>query len=266
MPFAVTRPAGRESPLVVEVPHASLVLDAESLAWLTAPAQWLARDADLYVDRLFADAPDAGATTLVARRSRYVCDLNRSEKALDALSAEEGSGRDAPHGLIWRQTTAGTPALLGPLPAREVARRVEAVYRPYYRALEELVREKRERFGFCLLLCAHSMPSRVRGAGPRAAEVVIGTQRGTTSSRPAVALVERLAKQRGWRVAHDDPYAGGFTTTHFGRPAEAQHAVQLELSRALYMNEATLALAPEGWEKTVAYCRELVSSLASLTP
>jgi N-formylglutamate amidohydrolase len=89
--FILTEPRAKEVPIVVEVPHAGLELDAEVLSTLVAPAQSIARDADLYVDELYADAPDCGATLLSARMSRYVCDLNRSEQDVD---------RDTVHGFV----------------------------------------------------------------------------------------------------------------------------------------------------------------------
>src|SRR5689334_3002733 len=105
--FEVVEPSSGESPVIVEVPHAGLSLDAETLAWTVAPAASVARDADLYVDALFADAPAEGATLLVARASRYVVDLNRSESDCDR-EAVEGGGKDPwPRGLIWRLTTEG---------------------------------------------------------------------------------------------------------------------------------------------------------------
>ena len=112
--FSVREPTGPETPVVVEVPHAGLVVDPPSLAHLVAPARALGRDADLYVDELYVDAPAEGATLLVAHVSRYVCDLNRGHDDVDAIAVEGASGRAAPHGLIWRSTTDSQPAVAGP--------------------------------------------------------------------------------------------------------------------------------------------------------
>ena len=125
MEFSVREPDGRATPLVVEVPHAGLYVDATALSTLLAPANALGRDADLYVDELFQDVPSDGAALIASRVSRYVVDLNRAENDYDALAVESGSARVSPHGLIWRTTTEGRSALLGPLPRSEVERRLE---------------------------------------------------------------------------------------------------------------------------------------------
>ncbi len=93
------------TPVVVEIPHAGLSADPLALATLAAPARSLAQDADLYVDELYADAPDEGAAVLVSHVSRYVCDLNRASDDADSLAVEGGRSRSAPHGMIWRSTT-----------------------------------------------------------------------------------------------------------------------------------------------------------------
>lgn len=238
--YEVFPPTAAETPLVVEVPHAGLFLDAQSLATCTAPARSIAEDADLYVDELYADAPEEGATLLVARSSRYVCDLNRSEKDLDAHTTPGGEASAAPHGVIWRRTTLGAPAIAAPLPAPEVERRLELVYRPYHAELERLLLAKEARFGYSILLCAHSMPSSGR-LGERRADVVPGSRGHSTAALAVIQTVESVSRDFGFDLIHDDPYRGGFTTQHHGRPERARHAIQIELARRRYMDEKTLA-------------------------
>jgi len=266
--FSLTPPRTDPTPVVVEVPHAGLSMDPVSLAWLSAPARSLGADADLYADRLFADAPDEGAHLLVANTSRYVCDLNRAEGDVDALAVEGGTARSSPHGTVWRTTTEGRPALTGPLPRAEYERRLETYHRPYHRALAELVEERRKSHGFAILLCAHTMPSRGRDghddAGTERADVVPGT-RGRTSAGPAVIdLVDRLSRDAGFRVVHDEPYRGGFSTGHYGKPNERVHAIQIELARRLYMNERTLEPLLDRFEALQGFCRALVGALGKL--
>jgi N-formylglutamate deformylase len=254
--------------VVVEVPHAGLGMDPVSLAWLAAPARSLGADADLYADQLFADAPDEGAQLLVANTSRYVVDLNRAEGDVDALAVEGGTARSSPHGLVWRTTTDGRPALTGPLPRAEYERRLERYHRPYHRTLAELVEERRREHGFAILLCAHTMPSRGRDghddAGTERADVVPGS-RGRTSATPAVIdLVDRLGREAGFRVVHDEPYRGGYSTGYYGRPGEHVHAIQIELARRLYMNERTLEPIPDRFASLRAFCRGVVGALGRL--
>jgi N-formylglutamate deformylase len=271
-PFEVFEPTGAETPVVVEIPHAGLDLPAPFLEPLTAPARAIGRDADLYVDALYADAPAEGATVLVCRTSRYAVDVNRAETDVDGEVVEGARGDVAlQHGLVWRTTSEGESALSRKLTRPELEERLELVWRPYHRMLASLVEQKRTRFGMAVVLAAHSMPSVERGGrektreGPlRArADVVPGT-RGRRSAAPSlIDALEEHAVARGWSVRHDDPYAGGFTTQHYGRPADGVHVLQVELARRLYLDEATLRPG-SGFEAVRAWCRELVGKLGRL--
>jgi N-formylglutamate deformylase len=267
--FSVHEPDENESPLLVEVPHAGLYVDPQSLATLIAPARSLVRDADLYVDELYREAPNEGATLLVAHISRYVCDLNRSESDIDAATVEGGGSRATPHGLVWRTTTDDQPALGAPLPRTELTRRLQDFYRPYHGKLSEILQRKRARFGFAVLLCAHSMPSRGRAGhadpGRQRADVVPGTRGRTSTAEFAIETVEALVRELGWTIAHDDPYKGGFSTGHYGRPENGVHAIQIELARRLYMDEVNLLKKQEDFRKTQAFCRRLVARLGACT-
>jgi len=266
--FKVIAPRVPETPVVVEVPHAGLSVDALTLPTLAAPIRSIGVDADLYVDQLYAGAPDVGATLLVAEHSRYVCDLNRSEHDVDPLAVVGGTAQRAPHGLIWRDTTEGQRALYQPLSREELERRLVSFYRPYHQCLAELLAAKRAKFGFVVLLAGHSMPSRGRpghaDTGRDRADVVPGSRGRTTAAAAVIELPERIARPRGWTVIHDDPYRGGYTTAFYGRPERQQHALQVELSRRLYMNEATLEKKLDGFEETREFCTGLVAAIGSL--
>ena len=276
-PFERIDPTGSETPVVVEIPHAGLDLAAPFLEPLTAPARAIARDADLYVDSLYEDAPAEGATVLVARCSRYVIDVNRAEGDVDAEVVEGGRGDlRMHHGLVWRTTSEGEPALARRLTRAELEERLDLVWRPYHRELAAIVERKRSRFGIAVVLAAHSMPSSERTSRPavpgvrsssesnaRRADVVPGTRGRKSASSRFIDAVDRHARARGWSVRHDEPYAGGFTTQHYGRPGDRVHAVQLELSRYLYLDEETLRPLPSIYEVRT-WCRELVASLGEL--
>jgi N-formylglutamate deformylase len=293
LPFELLEPTGPETPVVVEVPHAGLELPAPFLEPLAAPARALARDADLYVDTLYADAPAQGASLLFARTSRYVVDLNRAEGDVDG-EVVEGARADVRmhHGLVWRTTSEGEPALTRKLRPAELEERLELVWRPYHRALASIIARKRERFGMVVLIAAHSMPSVERhgsrdataAAGPRSrnghgpssadgqrrveeprprADVVPGTRGRRSADARFIDAVEAHAAERGWSVRHDDPYAGGFTTQHYGRPAAGIHAVQVELARRLYLDEASLR-PNDNFARARAWCRDLVARLGQL--
>jgi N-formylglutamate deformylase len=285
LPFDVIEPRGGDSPLLVEVPHAGLSLDAGSLALTVAPARSIARDADLHVDAIFQDAPAEGATLLVARASRYVVDLNRAEDDCDALAVEDGALAASPRGVLWRLTTDGAPILAAPLPRAELERRLDAVYRPYHRLLHTLIERKLARFGFAVLLCAHSMPSAPRpgapggaagptnGAarrpGPAAAwkpDIVPGTRGRTTAAADVIDRVDAHARAFGYRVRHDDPYRGGYSTARYGKPGRGVHAIQVEIARRLYLDEDTLRIDPQGFASVREFGRTLVARLLFTEP
>lgn len=269
-PFTVIEPTAEETPLTVEIPHGGLFVDGPALSCLAAPARSIGRDADLYVDELYADASSVGATVLTAHVSRYVCDLNRSELDTDA-DAVEGAPANAraTRGIIWRLTSDGARVLDAPISHAELERRLDTYYRPYHRTLAELLERKRARFGFAILLAAHSMPSVGRsGHGdPSAvrADVVPGTRGRTSAAGTFIDGVDRHARAAGLSVAHDNPYKGGYTTQHYGRPDLQVHVVQVELARRLYMTEATLS-KNASFEQTRAWCTALAKSLGSMRP
>jgi len=269
-PFSVTEPPGEETPVIVEVPHAGLFVDGPALATLAAPARSIGRDADLWVDELYADAADCGATMIVAHVSRYVVDLNRSERDVDADSVEGAPpNARATRGIVWRLTSDGGRVLDRPLSRRELERRLDTYYRPYHAAIGALIERKRARFGHAVLLAAHSMPSVGRAAhgDPSAfrADVVPGTRGRTSAAARFIDAVDAHARACGFSVAHDDPYQGGFTTMNYGRPREAAHVVQVELARRLYMDETSLH-KNAGFERVRAFCGELVSRLGAIRP
>lgn len=266
--FSVREPQGRETPVVVEIPHAGVLVDPQSLATLAAPARSIGQDADLYVDDLYERAPALGATVIVAHVSRYVCDLNRAENDIDGLAVQGAPTRSAPHGLIWRSTTENQSALQAPLTSLELERRLELVYRPYHRSLAALVQQKRRKFGYAIVLCAHSMPSLGRlghtDAGRERADVVPGSRGRTTAAASVIDTPEILAKELGWTVSHDDPYRGGYSTGHYGQPGSRVHAVQVELARRLYMDERALTKTPNRFAEVSAFCDTLVARLGAL--
>jgi N-formylglutamate deformylase len=267
-PFTVIEPTTEETPLMVEIPHAGLGVDGPTLSRLTAPARSIGRDADLYVDDLYADAPSAGATVITSHVSRYVCDLNRSERDVDAESVEGApSHARATRGIIWRLTSEGARVLDGPLSRGELERRLDTYYRPYHRAVAELLERKRARFGFAVLLAAHSMPSvgRAGHGDPHAvrADVVPGTRGRTSAAASFIDCVDAHARKAGLSVAHDDPYQGGYTTQHYGRPDQRVHVVQVELARRLYMDEATLS-KNAGFDRLRAWCTTLARALGAV--
>lgn len=268
-PFRIDVPdPAIETAVIVEVPHAGIHVDAASLAHMIAPARAIGRDADLFVDLLFEGAAQSGASVLAANISRYVVDLNRGPLEYDGLSVDRGGPQNLPRGLIWRIGTEGDPILAKRLTQAELDRRLDYLYRPYHAALSELIDQKRRKFGAAIVLCAHSMPSQGRrghvDVGVGRADVVPGTRGRTSAAAPVIDAVDEVAQSLDFSVKHDDPYKGGFSTGHYGRPKEGVHAIQIELARRLYMDEDALHTVAPGFERTKALCQALVARLGQV--
>jgi N-formylglutamate deformylase len=269
-------PERGRTPVIVEVPHAGLTIPAALRADILADEHAIGRDADLHVDALYADAPDAGAALLAARISRYVVDLNRAPDDIDidlkegkapaaGLSPRPASGQ--PRGVVWRVTTEGRPVLRRPLDRAALQQRLDAYHTPYHDVLRAELERTRGRFGYAILVAGHSMPSAVRRGNrelERRADVVPGTLGRTSADARVIDLVDSHFRAAGLSVRHDEPYRGGFTTAHYGRPADGWHAIQIELNRALYMDETTLLPKTADFARLQGLLADLVRRLGEL--
>jgi N-formylglutamate deformylase len=268
--FNLKLPSRAAIAVLVEVPHAGLDLPEAVQDELSAPEDALRRDADIYVDELYAHAPSLGATLLCSTVSRYVVDLNRAQDDVDSATVTDHPAPVGaqPRGVVWRATTDGRPVLRRPLTFSALRRRLARYYVPYHEALRQTLDDMRARFGAAILLAGHSMPSRGRSlhvdAGVRRADVVPGTQGRTTADERVIDLVDQYFRAAGLSVKHDDPYKGGFSTVHYGRPAHGSHAIQIELNRALYVNEETFEKRPGDFQRVQLLLDGLVVKLGQL--
>ncbi|MBI3072782.1 MAG: N-formylglutamate amidohydrolase [Deltaproteobacteria bacterium] len=267
-PFRRLLPAGPKRPILVEIPHASttLIPEVENLRALTD--HQIRRDADLFVDALWDFAPCAGATVVVATQSRYVVDLNRAEDDADSLSVEGFSGDARPRGVIWRVDTDGHPTLNAPLPRALFDQLIESTWRPYHHRIGNELGAIALEHGFAILVAAHSMPSVGRAAhtdpGTDRADVVLGDRHGLSCDPRVTEWAKNHFERAGLSIALNDPYAGGFSTGRYGRPGDGIHALQIELSRALYMDEATLTFHPRDARHISRILEHLIESAPAL--
>lgn len=260
-------PERGRTPVIVEVPHAGLTIPPVLRDEILVSEDAIARDADLHVDALYAQAPEAGAVLLSARVSRYVVDLNRAPDDIDLDGADGPRRAGQPRGVVWRVTTEGRPVLRRPLDYAALRQRIELFHAPYHTALRTELERTRERFGYAILVAGHSMPSTVRRGSrevERRADVVPGTLGRTSADRRVIDLVDAHFRSAGLSVRHDDPYRGGFTTAHYGRPAEGWHAIQIEINRSLYMDELTLAPKNGDFARLQSLLADLVRRLGEL--
>lgn len=223
---------------------------------------------DALVDRLITPGIDLGATVILARLGRAWVDLNRDPADLDPLlidGAAEGavSARTAAgYGVIPRLSGDGRALYSRRLTLEEARGRIAGTHAPYHAALAERMQAARAQYGEAVLVDWHSMPARAtQGAGgARGPDVVLGDRHGSACSAELTRRLRRAFEALGWRVALNQPYAGGWTTQRWGRPSEGFHAIQIELNRALYFDEAARMPGP-GWSRTEKGVARVIASL-----
>ena len=257
LPVDVREPQELNSPLVFASPHSGSYYPQGFVATAALDLATLRKSEDCYVDELFGDAPDLGAPLVRALFPRAYLDVNREPYELDPemfdtplpAHVNAGSARVAAGlGTIARIVASRREIYRGKLTFAEAERRINGVYRPYHRALRGLVQRARDRYGFCILIDCHSMPSTglplTMDSDMRALDVVLGDRAGLSCHGCVIDVAERALTALGYRVARNNPYAGGFTTQHYGDPAGGIHVLQVEINRALYMDEISFCRRP----------------------
>jgi N-formylglutamate amidohydrolase len=248
----VHEPAARRLPLVLASPHSGSEYPADFVAASRLDPLALRQSEDSFVDELFAAAPQLGAPLLSARFPRAYLDVNREAYELDpamfsdALPSYVNAGSPRVRiglGTIARIVANGENIYAGRLRFADAERRIECLYHPYHQALHRLVQETAAMFGGCLLVDCHSMPSG-SGCGQGGADIVLGDCYGAACAPCIIEAARLLLAERGFRVAINAPYAGGFTTGFYGRPRTHRHALQIEINRALYMDERSYCRKP----------------------
>jgi N-formylglutamate amidohydrolase len=249
-PFIVADPSEQAVPFVFNVPHAGAVYPSSFLESSRLDALALRRSEDAFVDELFAGIVPMGAPLMTACFPRAFLDLNREPYELDSRMFD---GRLPPFantrsmrvagglGTIPRIVADGQEIYRSRLPVDEALRRIDWLYKPYHRILRQLIHRTAHSFGHAFLIDCHSMPSGSVSRDDSKADVVLGDRYGTSCAGILVDLVEAAFRRSGYTVVRNKPYAGGFITEHYGEPALGRHALQIELNRALYMDERNLA-------------------------
>ncbi len=277
----VTEPARQTAPLVFSSPHSGRYYPADFVSSSRLDPHTLRASEDAYVDELFGAAPHLGAPLIQATYARAYLDVNREAWELDPEMFDgplpefvnARSGRVAAGlGTIARVVASGTAIYRGRMPFAEAERRVSAVYKPYHQALSRLLDRTRGQFGCAVLVDCHSMPSvggswgdmplKSTGAMP---DFILGDRYGRSCHGEVMAAAQQALADQGYRVVRNDPYSGGFNTRHYGVPREGRHALQIEINRALYMDEATMGRA-DGFAALQGAMSALILALAALPP
>jgi N-formylglutamate amidohydrolase len=249
-PFTVQAPADQRVPFVFNSPHSGRIYPQRFLEMSKLDRVSIRRSEDCYVDELFAGVVALGAPLLAANFPRAWLDANREPWELDPRMFNEPlpghantrSARVAGGlGTIPRLVGEGQDIYLAKLPLSEAVGRIESVYKPYHEQLKSLLMQTHARFGFGVLIDCHSMPGSVRAADASTKpDFIVGDRFGVACSPSLSHAAISILSDMGYTVAHNKPYAGGFITEHYGRPAKGLHAIQIEVNRGIYMNEKTL--------------------------
>jgi N-formylglutamate amidohydrolase len=270
-PFEVLAPREQRIPLVLASPHSGVDYPSDLIAASRLDPLTLRRSEDSFVDEIFGEGPRLGAPLLRARFARAYLDANREAWELDPAMFEDalpdyvnhGSPRvKAGLGTIARIVASGEDIYAKKLRFADAVGRIERLYKPYHRALAQLLEGTRRRFGCYLLLDCHSMPSAAeRGRGR--VDIVLGDCHGISCAPKIIETAQRFLTGRGYAVVRNAPYAGGFTTCHYGKPGEHGHALQIELNRGLYMDERVIERKPH-LRRVTADMTALIVALAEL--
>jgi len=246
------------SPLLINVPHAGTYVPPNISARMTPDANALP-DTDWRVPELYPFADEVGATLLVATHSRYVVDLNRS---IDGKPLYAGQYETA---VCPLETFTGEPLYAeGAEPStKEIDVRIEKYWQPYHCEIHALLNRLRQRFGFALLWDAHSIRTRVPrlfdGALP---DLNFGTASGRSCAPELAARLLEVAAASPYSAVLDGRFKGGFITRHYGRPRHNIHAVQMELTRQIYMSDdPPYTLHPADAQRLSQTLRELIDAM-----
>jgi N-formylglutamate amidohydrolase len=248
--FTVLMPKARQTSVVFASPHSGRDYPAAFLRHSVLDAREIRSSEDAFVDDLFSGVPDHGAPLIAGTMARAYLDLNRGSDEFDPALID-GIRRNTHNprvasglGVIPRVVANGRPIYRGKLSLAEAQARIDRVWRPYHTALQRLLDESHARFGQAILIDCHSMPHEALDqTGPSHAprpDVVIGDRFGAAASPAVVERVEAAFAAAGLRVARNMPFAGAYVTQAYGRPARRQHAIQVEIDRALYLDERTI--------------------------
>lgn len=222
---------------------------------------------DAAMDRLIASGTDHGAAILIARYGRAYVDLNRAETDLDPSliidcpPLEPSPKTLAGYGVLHRLASDRQPLYQRRLTFLEASTRLDRVYRPYHAALAALMTQARDQHGQALLIDWHSMPQRATGAnGP---DIILGDRHGTSCDVFWTRTLRALCEAQGWRVGLNRPYAGGYATQEWGRPEDGFHALQIEVNRRLYWDEAHHQPAI-GWKRCHTALKRVIAELGRI--
>ncbi|GGE52270.1 N-formylglutamate amidohydrolase [Actibacterium pelagium] len=253
--YKILEPKTRQSSVIFASPHSGRDYPADFLQESVLDGQEIRSSEDAFVDQLIEAAPSLGAPALLAQLPRAYVDLNRARSELDPAVVEGIADKSlnpriaSGLGVIPRVVAGGRSIYSGKLIRDEAEARLSRVWDPYHGALAALMRSAHNQFGEAILVDCHSMPHEAleamsRNGRPRP-DVVLGDRFGASAHVEITDRIARAFSSEGLTVARNSPFAGAHIVQHYGRPAKGHHAIQIEIDRALYMDEATITPRPD---------------------
>lgn len=274
-PYHLIEPDRLTTGAVFNSPHSGDDYPAELIRRTRLDRLQLRASEDALVDRLFACAAHHGAPVLAARLPRAWVDLNRSPAELDPALIEgvgvKGVNQRIAAGLgvVPRIVSEGAAIYSGKLSLAEAEERIRAVHGPYHAQLEALLWRARSRFGTAVLFDCHSMPTEALRTAPkvrgRMPDIVLGDRFGASAARNVVAETQAAFERAGFIVARNTPFAGGYITQRYGRPAHGLHAVQIEIDRGLYLDQKRIEPG-DRFEEMLARIKDVITELIRIAP
>jgi N-formylglutamate amidohydrolase len=272
-PFEIVEPAEWRAPIIFNSPHSGAAYPDAFLNASRIDLATLRRSEDSFMDELVGDLGSCGFAVVRVHFPRSYVDVNREPYELDPRMfagrlpsfANTRSMRVAGGlGTIPRVVGDGQEIYRERLAVDDALSRIETLYKPYHRALRRLINRVHQSFGTVVVVDCHSMPSiGVSRDEPRRPDLVIGDRYGTSCSPLLPDRVEETMGRLGYSVGRNKPYAGGFITEHYGNPASGLHVVQLELNRAVYMDERRREKGPR-FAQVAADFAKLADALAAV--
>ncbi len=269
------------SPLVLDSPHSGTFYPPDF--GFACDLAKLRRAEDTHVEKLYSFAPELGCAWIEAHFPRSYLDANRNLTEVDPdmlngawLHSIEMSDpfvlskRRLGKGLIWRATDEGEPLYARQLSVQEVERRIDLCWQPYHAAVKAAIDAAHAQHGYSLHINCHSMPE-VAGShatdfpGIKHPDFVLGNRDHSTSSEAVLLFIQNHLAQMGYSVSLNHPYKGVELVRRYGEPVQHRHSVQIEINRALYMNEKTLEIT-EGFAPLRENLKALVLALKSFDP
>lgn len=236
-----------EYPIVLSAPHGGQVFPEEFLNSVNVSLKELRSNEDSFVNELVKDASDAGIPLISMNINRAFVDVNRDKIEIDPTMFYNHPQKDAPMGrrcrvglgVIHRITSRNKNIYDGLLNFDEVMDRFKYIYDPYHKRLQQLIDKCVRKFGFCLVIDCHSMPSKICSImnDDRNIDFCLGTLFEQSCPQEFADYLKKSLEERNYNVSFNCPYSGAFITFNYCQPRKKIYTIQLETNRGLYMDE-----------------------------